>query len=80
MWDEVPHKKPYNRDPTGAMRQIRGYKHMLDVLNHVLTRPPEWRDAAAGVGMVGVPMVAVFDYVMATPRWVSFPLISVGVV
>ncbi|KAK7757227.1 hypothetical protein SLS62_000776 [Diatrype stigma] len=67
MWDEVPHKKPYNRDPTGTMRQIRGYKHMLDVLNHVLTRPPEWRDAAAGVGMVGVPMVAVFDYAMATP-------------
>lgn len=68
MWDEVPRKKPYDKDPTGEMRQIRSYKHMLDVLNHVLTSPPKWHDAAAGVGMVGVPMVAIFDYVMATPR------------
>ncbi|KAK0749971.1 Phophatidylserine decarboxylase-domain-containing protein [Schizothecium vesticola] len=66
MWDEVPRRPCYRRDPTGE-RQIRDYKHMLQVLNHVFTRAPEWTDAAAHVGMVGVPLNAVFDYVMGTP-------------
>ncbi|KAI1841544.1 hypothetical protein JX265_013509 [Neoarthrinium moseri] len=66
MWDEVPRKEPYLTDPTGK-RQIRDYKHMLDVLNHIFGKAPEWLDAAYGVGMVGVPMCSVFDYVMATP-------------
>jgi hypothetical protein len=61
MWDEVPRKKPYDKDPTGTMRQIRDYQHMLELLNHIFGRAPEWADAAAGVGMVGVPMVSVFD-------------------
>lgn len=66
MWDEVPMKKPYNKDPTGH-KAIRDYGHMLGVLNHVFSRAPEWTDAAESVGMVGVPMCAIFDYVMATP-------------
>ncbi|KAK3348360.1 Phophatidylserine decarboxylase-domain-containing protein [Neurospora tetraspora] len=66
MWDEVPHKPPYNRDVTGQS-QIRDYKHMLQVLNHVFGRAPEWTDAAAGVGMVGVPLAAIFDYASSTP-------------
>ncbi|KAK6857927.1 hypothetical protein PG995_005626 [Apiospora arundinis] len=66
MWEEVPHKHPYDKDPTGA-QQIRDYEHMLDMLNHVFTKAPEWTDAAYGVGMVGVPMVGIFDYAMATP-------------
>ncbi|KAI0451748.1 Phophatidylserine decarboxylase-domain-containing protein [Xylaria acuta] len=66
MWDEVPLKKPYYNDPTGK-KQIRDYRHMLAVLNHVFTQAPQWNDCEFGVGMVGVPMVSVFDYVMATP-------------
>ena len=66
MFDEVPMKKPYNKDPTGR-KQIRDYHHMLDVLNHTFTQAPTWTDAAAGVGMVGVPMCAIFDYPMSTP-------------
>ncbi|KAK8079287.1 L-tryptophan decarboxylase [Apiospora phragmitis] len=66
MWEEVPHKHPYDKDPTGK-KQIRDYEHMLDMLNHVFTKAPEWTDAAFGVGMVGVPMVGIFDYAMATP-------------
>ncbi|KAK8029549.1 hypothetical protein PG993_010840 [Apiospora rasikravindrae] len=66
MWEEVPHKHPYDKDPTGQA-QIRDYQHMLDMLNHVFTKAPEWTDAAYGVGMVGVPMVGIFDYAMATP-------------
>jgi phosphatidylserine decarboxylase len=67
MWDEVPRKAPYSKAPTGG-KQIRDYKHMLDMLNHVFTKAPEWTDAAFGVGMVGVPMCSIFDYVMGTPR------------
>ncbi|KAI0145102.1 Phophatidylserine decarboxylase-domain-containing protein [Xylariaceae sp. FL1272] len=66
MWDEVPMKKPYYSDPTGR-KQIRDYRHMLAMLNHIFTQAPQWNDAAFGVGMVGVPMVSLFDYVMATP-------------
>lgn len=66
MWDEVPRKPPYNKDPTGKS-QIRDYEHMLAVLNHTFSRAPEWTDAAEAVGMVGVPMCAIFDYAMGTP-------------
>ncbi|KAH6623640.1 Phophatidylserine decarboxylase-domain-containing protein [Chaetomium tenue] len=66
MWDEIPNKAPYQNDPTGES-QIRDYDHMLQVLNHVFGRAPEWTDAAASVGMVGVPMAAIFDYAMGTP-------------
>jgi phosphatidylserine decarboxylase len=66
MWDEIPSKPPYKNDPTGNS-QIRNYHHMLQVLNHVFGRAPEWTDAAASVGMVGVPMAAIFDYAMGTP-------------
>ncbi|KXL47171.1 hypothetical protein M433DRAFT_103946 [Acidomyces richmondensis BFW] len=65
MFDEVPVKKPYNKDPTGK-KQIRDYHHMLEVLNHTFTSAPHWTDSAANVGMVGVPMCAIFDYPMAT--------------
>jgi phosphatidylserine decarboxylase len=66
MFEEVPVKPPYNKDPTGH-RQIRDYHHMLQVLNHVFGTAPEWTDAAANVGMVGVPMCAIFDYPIGTP-------------
>jgi phosphatidylserine decarboxylase len=65
MFDEVPMKRPYNKDPTG-LKQIRDYHHMLEVLNHTFTTAPHWTDAAANVGMVGVPMCAIFDYPMGT--------------
>jgi len=65
MFDEVPAKAPYNKDPTGR-KQIRDYKHMLEVLNHTFTTAPTWTEGAANVGMVGVPMCAIFDYPMGT--------------
>lgn len=65
MFNEVPNKKPYDKDPTGH-KQIRDYHHMLEILNHTFTTAPHWTDAAANVGMVGVPMCAIFDYPMGT--------------
>lgn len=66
MFDEVPYKHVYRKDPTGH-KQIRDYKHMLEVLNHVFGSAPVWTDAAQQVGMVGVPMCAILDYPMSTP-------------
>lgn len=66
MFEEVPYLHVYNKDPTGH-RQIRDYKHMLEVLNHVFGSAPVWTDAAQQVGMVGVPMCAILDYPMSTP-------------
>ncbi|GAB0137797.1 hypothetical protein EsDP_00006050 [Epichloe bromicola] len=37
MFDEMPRKHPYWRDPAGT-RQVRDYEHMLRVLNHIVTR------------------------------------------
>lgn len=65
MFTEVPNKKPYDKDPAGH-KQIRDYHHMLEVLNHTFTTAPHWTDAAANVGMVGVPMCAILDYPMGT--------------
>ena len=65
MFQEVPMKHPYNKDPTGH-KQIRDYHHMLEVLNHTFTTAPHWTDNAANAGMVGVPMCAIFDYPMGT--------------
>jgi phosphatidylserine decarboxylase len=72
MWQEIPQKAPYCNDPTGAP-QVRDYNEMLRLLNHILSRAPEWTDAAESVGMVGVPMCAIFDYAMGTPRYVGHP-------
>ncbi|EMC94475.1 hypothetical protein BAUCODRAFT_73227 [Baudoinia panamericana UAMH 10762] len=65
MFSEVPVKKPYDKDPTGH-KQIRDYPHMLEILNHTFTTAPHWTDKAEAVGMVGVPMCAIFDYPMGT--------------
>ncbi|CAG9994067.1 unnamed protein product [Clonostachys byssicola] len=66
MFEEIPNKPPYWHDPTGTP-QIRDYRHMLAVLNHIVRRAPEWTDAAEAVGVVGVPMCAILDYPMGTP-------------
>jgi phosphatidylserine decarboxylase len=66
MFEEIPQKHPYENDPTGTP-QLRDYEHMLQVLNHIFSTAPEWTDAAESVGMVGVPLCAIFDYPMGTP-------------
>ncbi|KAH0497659.1 hypothetical protein TgHK011_004948 [Trichoderma gracile] len=65
MFEEIPNKRPYWHDPTGT-KQIRDYHHMLQVLNHIVTRAPEWTDAAESAGVVGVPFCAILDYPMGT--------------
>lgn len=71
MYDEIPKKKPYNKDPSGKMT-IRGYKHMLEVLNHLLSTAPSWSDHSHEVGLVGLPIYALFDWPMGTTSGFAF--------
>ncbi|CBX95063.1 predicted protein [Plenodomus lingam JN3] len=61
MFEEIPSKKPYHRDPAGH-KQIRDYNHLLEVFSHLLTTAPEWSDHDYSVGIVGTPFNAVLDW------------------
>jgi phosphatidylserine decarboxylase len=62
MFDEVPKKTPYNKDPTGRP-QVRDYHQMLRLLNAILTHAPEFDES----GLVGCPINAILDWPMGTP-------------
>lgn len=66
MFEEVPHKEPYNKDPIGRP-EIRDYRHFLRVLNYLLTTAPSMSDKAERMGLVGIPINAVLDWPMGTP-------------
>ncbi|KAL5342687.1 Phophatidylserine decarboxylase-domain-containing protein [Aspergillus crustosus] len=66
MFDEVPRNRHYCTDPTGCS-EIRDYHHMLRVLNYLLTSAPSWNDFSLKVGLVGLPINAIFDWSMGTP-------------
>jgi phosphatidylserine decarboxylase len=61
MFEQVPRKPPFNKDPTGK-RQVRTYQHMLQLLNTVMTHAPEFNESA----LVGCPINAIFDWSMGT--------------
>ncbi|EUC40832.1 hypothetical protein COCMIDRAFT_9351 [Bipolaris oryzae ATCC 44560] len=71
MFEEIPVKKPYKRDPSGH-RQVRDYHHMLELFNHILTTAPEWSDHDYSVGVVGTPFNAILDWPMGTPSGFAF--------
>lgn len=61
MFIEVPNKPPYDKTPTGKP-QIRDYNHMLDLINVIITQPPEFNTT----GLVGFPINAILDWPMGT--------------
>ena len=61
MFEQVPRKPPYNKDPTGK-RQVRSYHHMLRLLNTIMTHAPEFNES----GLVGCPINTIFDWSMGT--------------
>lgn len=71
MFDEIPNKHPYNIDPSGK-RIIRGYKHMLEILNYLLTSAPSWNNHEEGIGLIGKPVYALFDWAMGTASGFAF--------
>jgi phosphatidylserine decarboxylase len=56
MFEQVPKRPPYNRDPTGKP-QVVDYLHMLQLLNTIMTQPPEFDQT----GLVGCPINTIFD-------------------
>ena len=61
MFTQVPRKPPYNRNPAGGP-QVRHYRHMLQLLNAIMTRAPEFNKT----GLVGFPINAILDWSMGT--------------
>ena len=59
MFSEVP--KKYQKTPTGKP-QVRNYNHMLILINHILTKAPEFNET----GLVGFPINAILDWPMGT--------------
>jgi phosphatidylserine decarboxylase len=65
MFDQIPKKKQYKKDPSGQ-KQVRSYHHMLRVINHILTTPPNWITQAEKNHVVGLPINALLDWPMGT--------------
>lgn len=61
MFEQIPDAPEFARDPTGAP-QIRDYQQMLRVLDHILTRAPEFNQT----GLVGFPINAILNWPMGT--------------
>ncbi|MGB0838129.1 MAG: phosphatidylserine decarboxylase family protein [Flavobacteriaceae bacterium] len=61
MFTQVPHTKRFEDSPTGKP-QVRDYKHMLALLNAIMTKAPEFNET----GLVGFPINAILDWSMAT--------------
>lgn len=61
MFEQVPKKSPYNRDPMGKP-QVRDYHHMLDLINAIMMTAPEFNKT----GLVGFPINAILDWPMGT--------------
>jgi phosphatidylserine decarboxylase len=61
MFEQVPRRPPYDRDPTGKC-QLRDYQHMLQLLNTLMNHAPEFDQT----GLVGCPINTIFDWSMGT--------------
>lgn len=62
MFSQIPKKSSYDKDPTGKP-QVRDYIHMLQLMNAIMTRAPEFNKT----GLVGFPVNAILDWPMGTP-------------
>ncbi|KAE9388113.1 phosphatidylserine decarboxylase-like protein [Gymnopus androsaceus JB14] len=61
MFEQVPTKPPYDKDPTGKP-QVRDYLVMLSLFDHIITTAPEYEDN----DLVGFPVNAILDWPMGT--------------
>jgi len=61
MFSQIPTKYMHKRNPVGK-RRVRNYHQMLILINHILTKPPEYNDT----GLVGFPINAILDWPMGT--------------
>lgn len=70
MFQEQPLVDTFWNDPTEG-GGIRDYDELLLVLNHVVSKAPEWNTGIADKGMIGVPMFLVLNYALGTVRYVA---------
>ncbi|MBP7736946.1 MAG: phosphatidylserine decarboxylase family protein [Spirochaetes bacterium] len=61
MFEQVPATPEFRNDPTGRP-QIRDYRQMLRVLNHIMATAPEFNKT----DLVGFPINAIVNWPMAT--------------
>ncbi len=61
MFEQVPESAKFKNDPTGKP-QVRDYHHMLQLINHVMTKAPGFNKS----GLVGFPINAILDWPMGT--------------
>ncbi|KAH7887029.1 phosphatidylserine decarboxylase-like protein, partial [Phlebopus sp. FC_14] len=66
MFEQVPTKPPYNKDPTGKP-QVRNYKVMLGLFNMIIADAPHYENN----DLVGFPINAILDWPMGTPAGLS---------
>ena len=62
MFDQIPRQEAYARDPFGSS-QIRDYKHMLRLINEIISHAPLFADSE----LIGLPLNALLDWPMSTP-------------
>ncbi|PKY05419.1 putative phosphatidylserine decarboxylase [Aspergillus campestris IBT 28561] len=77
MFDEIPQKAPYDRDPTTLKKQVRSYKTMLYLFSTLLTQVPEYflneaEDSNIPSGLIGFPFNIILDWPMGTPSGRQF--------
>lgn len=65
MFEQIPNKDPYTNDPLGRP-QIRDYRHLLEVINHIIVTGPKWNTAAYRAGYGALPILAILNWPMAT--------------
>ena len=53
MFEQVPHKPPYNKDPAGKP-QVRDYNHMLRLVNAIMTRAPAFNTTGVRIPCDGL--------------------------
>jgi len=61
MFEQVPFKPPYNKDPTGQS-QVRNYMMMLALFNQIIGEAPDYEQN----DLVGFPINAILDWPMGT--------------
>ena len=61
MFEQVPRTPPFQDDPTGKP-QVRNYQHMLQLINRIMTKAPEFNQT----GLVGFPINAILNWPMGT--------------
>ncbi len=71
MFDQVPDEWPYCDDSLGRP-QIRDYKHMLQLMNAVLTAAPKWDNLVHSIGWVGFPINVLLNWPMSTSSGKAF--------